>query len=186
MWLTVCMYVSVCVVRKRARESEKKNGPFMLFSKPYRKIPKGSKKGGVGMLWNNVCPTKLNKFLIWAKRRSFWTFKFHLKKAAKWKLEMTDKDICSRKHKRLFSLLIKTFSTLGRQSVWTVPVFFCSYNDPALEFPVDLPIKLAVRLTERHWGATSNSFPPEKKSKVRGCNIWIAVAAHWLSFHLLN
>ena len=117
------------------------------------------------MLWNNVCPTKLNKFLIWAKRRSFWTFKFHLKKAAKWKLEMTDKDICSRKHKRLFSLLIKTFWTLGRQSVWTVPVFFCSYNDPALEFPVDLPIKLAVGLTERHWGATSNSFPPEKKEQ---------------------
>ena len=152
-------------VWKRARESEKKNGPFMLFSKPYRKIPKGSKKVGWGCFETMSVQQNLTNSLFEQKGEVFWTFKFHLKKAAKWKLEMTDKDICSRKHKRFFSLLIKTFWTLGGQSVWTVPVFFCSYNDPALEFPVDLPIKLAVGLTERHWGATSNSFPPEKRAK---------------------
>ncbi len=36
--------------REREGEREKKYGPFMLFTKPYRRIPKGSKKVGWGCL----------------------------------------------------------------------------------------------------------------------------------------
>ena len=92
-WVRVCACVCVCVrvrvfvcacvrVCFSETESEKKNGPFMLFSKPYRKIPKGSKKVGWGCFETKSVHQKPTNSLF-EQKGSFWTFRSLLKKAQK-------------------------------------------------------------------------------------------------------